>query len=52
MVQKMPIGIQSFEKLRRGGFAYVDKTAQMYDMVTGVATTFCLVPAVLGRASF
>ena len=28
---KYPVGIQSFEKLRTGGFLYVDKTRLMYD---------------------
>ena len=27
---KYPIGIQSFEKLRQEGYAYVDKTALIY----------------------
>ncbi|MBR1667181.1 MAG: ATP-binding protein [Bacteroidaceae bacterium] len=31
---KYPIGIQNFEKLRRDGFVYVDKTALMYKMVS------------------
>lgn len=30
--KKYPIGIQNFEKLRRGGFCYVDKTALVYDL--------------------
>ena len=31
---KYPIGIQNFEKIRREGYAYVDKTALMYKMVS------------------
>ena len=27
---KYPIGIQSFEKIRTEGFAYIDKTTQTY----------------------
>ena len=27
-----PIGIQNFEKIRQGGFVYVDKTAQIYNL--------------------
>ena len=27
-----PIGIQNFEKIRQGGFVYVDKTAQIYKL--------------------
>ena len=30
---KFPIGIQDFEKIINGGFAYVDKTALVYDLV-------------------
>ena len=28
-----PIGIQNFEKIRKEGFFYVDKTALVYQMV-------------------
>ena len=31
---KYPIGIQSFEKIRREGYVYVDKTRQMWKMVS------------------
>lgn len=37
-LRKFPIGIQSFEKLRSGGFLYADKTAYVYQLATlGVA---------------
>ena len=29
---KLPIGLQSFASLRTDGFAYVDKTKQVYDL--------------------
>ena len=29
-----PIGIQNFEKLREGGYTYIDKTAQIYKLAT------------------
>ena len=32
---KLPIGIQSFEKLRRGGYAYVDKTMYISNLLEG-----------------
>lgn len=32
-----PIGIQTFEKLREGGYFYVDKTEQIYQMTHGSA---------------
>ncbi|MDE7509454.1 MAG: AAA family ATPase, partial [Muribaculaceae bacterium] len=31
---KYPIGIQSFSVIRQGGYAYVDKTALIYRLVT------------------
>lgn len=31
---KYPIGIQNFAKIRREGYAYVDKTALMYKMTS------------------
>lgn len=30
---RYPLGIQTFSKIIEGGYAYVDKTAQLYDMV-------------------
>jgi hypothetical protein len=35
MKRKLPIGIQDFEKLRREGFCYVDKTAGIHELITG-----------------
>ena len=49
--RKLPIGIQSFEKLRRGGYLYVDKTELIYKLVTeGTQYTFCRAPAASERA--
>ena len=31
-LRKLPIGIQSFEKLRQEGYVYVDKTALVYQL--------------------
>lgn len=39
-MMKYPIGIQSFEKLREGGFVYVDKTALVYDLVSNGTVYF------------
>ena len=33
MARFYPIGIQNFEKLRRGGYFYIDKTALIYQLV-------------------
>ena len=32
-LRKLPIGIQTFENIRREGYVYVDKTAQIFSMV-------------------
>ena len=32
---KYPIGIQSFEKIRNGGYVYVDKTDLVYKLAGG-----------------
>ena len=32
-LQKLPLGIQSFEKIRKEDFLYVDKTASIYQLV-------------------
>ena len=33
---KYPIGIQDFGEIRRNGYAYVDKTPQMYKLVESI----------------
>ncbi|GHU75189.1 hypothetical protein FACS189461_0960 [Spirochaetia bacterium] len=38
----MPIGIQDFPKIREGGFSYVDKTARIYDLISGSGGCFFL----------
>jgi hypothetical protein len=37
MKRKLPVGIQSFEKLREEGFVYINKTKQIYELVQDVA---------------
>ena len=44
-----PIGIQNFEKIRKEGYVYVDKTALMYKLVKSGSYFFLSRPAVLGR---
>lgn len=34
--KKLPVGIESFEELRREGFYYVDKTAMIRDLLCSV----------------
>jgi len=38
----LPIGIQSFPDIRERGFVYVDKTAKVYDLITGSGKAFFL----------
>ena len=41
-VMLYPIGIQDFEKIRKDGFVYVDKTKQMYNLFHGSGSYFFL----------
>jgi hypothetical protein len=31
----LPVGIQNFEKIRNGGYCYIDKTASLHRLITG-----------------
>ncbi len=45
-----PIGIQSFEKIRTGGFVYVDKTALVYNLATTGQYYFLSRPRRFGKS--
>ena len=47
---KYPIGIQDFEKIRKDGFVYVDKTALIYDLVTKGTIYFLSRPRRFGKS--
>lgn len=47
---KYPVGIQSFESLRNGGFVYVDKTDIIYNMVSQKGTYFLSRPRRFGKS--
>ncbi|MDY2670034.1 MAG: AAA family ATPase [Anaerovoracaceae bacterium] len=49
---KLPIGIQSFEKLRRGGYAYVDKTMYISNLLDGGSVYFLSRPRRFGKSLF
>lgn len=49
-IMKYPIGIQNFENLRRDGYAYVDKTALMYKMVSEGKYYFLSRPRRFGKS--
>ena len=47
---RYPIGIQNFENLRSGGWAYVDKTALVYDLVMNGQYYFLSRPRRFGKS--
>lgn len=49
-LRKLPIGIQSFEDLRRSGYLYVDKTAFVYQLVTTGKPYFLIRPRRFGKS--
>lgn len=48
--RKYPVGIQSFEKLRKDGYVYVDKTHLIYKMITEGAPYFLSRPRRFGKS--
>ena len=50
MGQKLPIGIQGFEKLREMNFAYVDKTEYIYQLVHNNVPFFLSRPRRFGKS--
>lgn len=50
MTRKLPVGIQSFEKLRRDGYVYVDKTAYVYRLAHEGAPFFLIRPRRFGKS--
>lgn len=47
---KYPIGIQSFEKVRREGYVYVDKTVMVYDLINSGSYFFLSRPRRFGKS--
>ena len=47
---RYPVGIQSFEKLRRNGFIYVDKTALIYELTHSFTYHFLSRPRRFGKS--
>ena len=48
--RKYPVGIQSFEKLRKEGYLYVDKTQLVYKMITEGVPYFLSRPRRFGKS--
>ncbi|MCC6093734.1 MAG: ATP-binding protein [Eubacterium sp.] len=51
-MRKLPIGIQSFESLRDGGYIYVDKTRYVWDLVNTGKSYFLSRPRRFGKSLF
>ena len=49
-LKTLPIGIQSFESLRKEGFLYVDKTELIYKMIKGGRYYFLSRPRRFGKS--
>ena len=49
--RRLPIGVQSFEKLRRSGYLYVDKTQYIYKLLDG-SQYFLSRPRRFGKSLF
>ena len=52
ITRKLPVGIQSFEKLRKNGYIYVDKTAFVWNLVQGSNPYFLSRPRRFGKSLF
>jgi hypothetical protein len=50
MIRKYPIGLQSFRKIREGGFLYVDKTEIIYQLVETGSYYFLSRPRRFGKS--
>lgn len=49
-MQNLPIGIQTFEKLRTGNYLYVDKTKYIYDLISRDTYFFLSRPRRFGKS--
>ena len=52
ITRKLPVGIQSFEKLRRDGFIYIDKTPFVWQLVQVSSPYFLSRPRRFGKSLF
>ena len=48
--RKLPIGIQTFEKIRRGGYLYVDKTELVWKLASSSVPNFLSRPRRFGKS--
>ena len=52
IIRKLPIGVQSFEKLREDNYLYVDKTKYIYELVHTSSQYFLSRPRRFGKSLF
>ena len=50
MPQALPIGIQTFEKLRNNNLRYIDKTQLIYDLILNGSSYFLSRPRRFGKS--
>lgn len=51
-MRKLPIGVQGFEKLRREGYLYIDKTEYIYELAHSGSQYFLSRPRRFGKSLF
>jgi len=51
-MQKLPIGIQTFSKIRQGDYIYIDKTKEAYELISNYNYTFLARPRRFGKSLF
>ncbi|MBQ1913987.1 MAG: AAA family ATPase, partial [Selenomonadaceae bacterium] len=51
-LRKLPIGVQTFEKMRKDGYVYVDKTKYIYELVNASSQYFLSRPRRFGKSLF
>ena len=51
-IRRLPIGVQSFKKMREGGFIYVDKTRYVHELVMYGGQYFLSRPRRFGKSLF
>ncbi|MCL0052708.1 ATP-binding protein [Peptococcaceae bacterium] len=52
MLAKLPIGIQTFDKMRTGNYIYVDKTKEAYELINSYTYAFLARPRRFGKSLF
>ena len=52
MLQKLPIGIQTFSHIREDNYIYIDKTKEALDLITNYKYAFLSRPLRFGKSLF